>query len=264
MRCLLFFPYFNQVERVLVRQASTKSDTTFQSGFTLLELLVVITLLAIVAGVATLGYEGVQDQGRADVTQYEMSEIRKALLQFRRDSGSHSFPTQGTYDCDNAINFPSYLDSLNSTDKKTWCEHPANFWMLFINPLDDPSTIDVEEGGWSADTKRGWNGPYLQRKNGYLSLDSNKVGLTDISTPIWGIASPYNANYNETGLAWSVKLNSDVLNEYGSPYLLLGIDTEDTDDDRIVSMGENHEYDGIDLDDPCKPMLDDYILCLLR
>ncbi|MBE0471374.1 MAG: type II secretion system protein [Methyloprofundus sp.] len=256
-----------------------------QTGFTLLELLVVITLLAIVAGVALVSYEGVQASGRADATRFEMAEIRKALLQFRRDSGSHDFPGQGIYDCTDDVNggnitdknalmtFPAEAGS-NDADIIAWCQHPANFWMLFTDPLGK---------GWNPDTKRGWNGPYLQRKSGYVDvgddLQQNGLGSPIMGTPIkslWGIADPYLlhtfiAADNDEHLAWRAELTqSDAYAKHGRPYLLFGMDTDETDDDRIVSMGEDGVYGGTG-SEICLPPLDDVtnepvdqILCLLR
>lgn len=142
-----------------------------QAGFTLLELLTVIALLAVLAGVALMGYDGVQDQARLDATRFEIAELRKALLQFRRDSGSNDLPGQGLYDCTDAANgnpananpdfsFPAEAGSSDA-EKIAWCQHPANFWMLFADPLGI---------GWNSDTRRGWHGPYLQRKSGLQTI----------------------------------------------------------------------------------------------
>ena len=213
MRCLLFF------------SRTTKSTLELQSGFTLLELLVVIFLITVIAGTALLGYEGVQDQGRDDITQFEMAEIRKALLQFRRDSGSHDFPKQGQYDCANMVNFPSNIASLTATEKQGWCNSSANFVMLFENPLDDPATPGIE-GGWNSDTHRGWNGPYLQNKRSLVSYS----GIDFIPT----ITTPYQ-----------------------SPYLL-----DLSAPESILSMGSNGISGAISScqsDDD-----DDYVVCLLQ
>ena len=58
------------------------------AGFTLLELLAVVTLLAILATGALVAYDGTDEQARIDVTKMEMAELRNALLQFRRDTGA--------------------------------------------------------------------------------------------------------------------------------------------------------------------------------
>ncbi len=213
------------------------------SGFTLLELLVVISLLAIVSGSVVLGYEDVQSQGREYNTDFEMAELRKALLQFRRDSGSNHFPHDGVYDCDNdpdsetyipnpaidpnfPTDFPSDVASLSAADRVSWCKNSANFWMLFDNPLGKP---------WNKDRRRGWNGPYLRNRQIPVDFDT------------------------ESALA-------GILDPYGNPYLLEDMNTEDA---RIVSMGQNGLYEGENASNACLPndasdVSDDRILCLLK
>lgn len=197
------------------------------SGFTLLEFLVVITLLGIIAGAVVLGYEDVQDQGREDMTRFEMTEIRKALLQFRRDSGSNDFPTVGIYDCTDSENgnptnvnpdmtFPAAAGN-NNAERITWCQSVANFWMLFQDPLGN---------GWNPDTRRGWNGPYLRNRS--------------IVNTLWIIADAYN-----------------------NPYQLQ--DLANADEARIVSTGGDGVYGGENVGDACLANDgDDRILCLLR
>ncbi len=205
-----------------------------ESGFTLLELLLVIALLSVTAGIMVQGYEGVQDQGRYDATRFEMAELRKALLQFRRDSGTNDFPGQGIYDCTDAANdnpasanpdmdFPAEAGNTDA-EKIAWCSSPANFWMLFAQP--GPGF------DWNPDTHRGWHGPYLQRKSGMISY------LT--AGNVWGIADPYQ-----------------------SPFIL--VDLDDDDKARIVSIGPDNTYDGEGAS-PCEPPAgsDDTVLCLLR
>ena len=213
MRCLLFF----QLNRTIKQQK--------QIGFTLLELLVVIALLAIVAGVVITAYDGVKEQGRADATKFDMAELRKALLQFRRDSGSNDFPTIGAYDCATlsndavifdtanglADNWPASAPSAqaNQTDWEDWCASTANFWMLFTNPKDDPNTNAIEEGEWDPDTHRGWNGPYLQNKSVLVS-DLGIDGIPSVKTP------------------------------YDTPYFL--VDLSNDNSAAIVSMGADDDF----------------------
>lgn len=160
------------------RSLSTRAS---QSGFTLLELLTVVALMAVLAGVAISAYDGTQDQARLDATRFDMAELRKALLQLRRDSGSNDLPGAGVYDCTDAangnpananpdFNFPAEAGS-NDADKIAWCQHPANFWMLFADPFGT---------GWNPDTHRGWRGPYLQRKSGLRNFGAiNGVWVVD-------------------------------------------------------------------------------------
>jgi len=203
-----------------------------QAGFTLLELLAVIALMAVVAGMAVLAYEGVQDQGRQDATRFEIAEIRNALLQFRRDSGSNDLPGQGVYVCEDPanagkinpdlVNLPSEAGTTDAA-KLAWCESPANFWMLFADPSGN---------GWNPDTHRGWNGPYLQRKSALMSY----AGVDNL----WVITDAYQANY-------------------------LMLDLDDADKARLVSLGPDKTDDN---PTPGTCQLagggDDTALCLLR
>lgn len=150
--------------------------TAHESGFTLLELLTVIVLLGIMAGIAVVSYDGVQEQALCEATRFEMAELRKALLQFRRDSGTNDFPGQGQYGCDPDMDFP--LEAGTGNARIDWCKSEANFWMLFVDPLDN---------GWDPDTHRGWHGPYLQRKSGLISYE----GVDDV----WGITDPYQSPF---------------------------------------------------------------------
>ncbi|PHR83482.1 MAG: hypothetical protein COA59_11710 [Colwellia sp.] len=264
MGCLLFFLLQN------FKQHSS------QSGFTLMELLTVISLMAITATVAITSYDGVQDQSRYDVAKFEMTQIHKALIQFRKDSGTKSFPTQGRYDCTDDVNggsitqpnsefnFPAEA-GVTTAAIIAWCQHPANFWMLFEDPLDN---------GWNPDTKRGWQGPYLQRKNGYLTLSANTVNLADITNPVWAIADPYTADQTNSGVEWSIQTTSNVLNKAGTPYVLL-VDITNTPtvyQPRLISAGEDGVFEDHDepSDDICNTPVDingqalDQVLCLLN
>jgi prepilin-type N-terminal cleavage/methylation domain-containing protein len=258
MRCLLFFLTQN------IKQH------TSQLGFTLMELLTVISLMAIIATMAITSYDGTQEQGRYDVTKFEMNQIRKALIQFRQDSGSNDFPMQGVYDCvdiDDITKINPAIDAQLPTeagttdaDKIAWCQHPANFWMLFENPLATD---------WNIDTKRGWNGPYLQRKDGYLTLDSNTTNIADIATPVWAIADPYVENQQSTGVQWSVNTDSEILNKAALPYLFL-VDLSNDYQPRIVSASDDGEFgnhNNAPADDKCATATAntvDQVLCLLN
>lgn len=262
MGCLLFFLSKNFKQH------------TSQNGFTLMELLTVISLITITASVAITSYDGTQEQGRYDAAKFEMTQIRTALIQFRKDSGSNSFPTQGSYDCTDAANgnhsnINPNIDAqlpteagTNNAAKIAWCQHPANFWMLFEDPLGN---------GWNPDTKRGWHGPYLQRKNGYLTLSSNTVNLDDINNPLWAIADPYIVNQENTGVQWFIQTTGDALNKAGAPYALL-VDITNTPalyQPRLVSAGEDGEFE-LNNDDVCITPVDtngqalDQVLCLLN
>jgi len=217
-----------------------KKSLRAMAGFTLLELLVVITLLAILAGGSLIAYEGVQDQGRYDAVRFEVAEIRKALLKFRRDSGTNDFPSQGIYDCtdesnggldtDPNSNFPLTFSTqvdippMSKTEFITWCQTEGNFWMLFIDPFERSETDQ-----WNEDTRRGWNGPYLQNKYGAISNSS----IDNIP---------------------------NVVSPYQNPYLLIDLDNDSSA--AILSVGKNGTAGSIGACNSADE--DDYVACLLR
>lgn len=291
------------VKKAVVTPSQTQAQHMFDSviisrqvGFTLLELLVVTALLAIIAGVVIGSHDGVQDQATYDTTVYEMAELRKALLQFRRDSGSNDFPTDGIYSCTDPaviniaeLNDPSGSDTWplgapsaddDLAEWQDWCANPANFWMLFINPLDDINTAD-EEGGWNVDTRRGWNGPYLQRNVVYLDIGDDLI-LDGSGDPhagsaienIWGVASSYDYRPNSALLTWYPDHDSttdEAFSRYGTPYLLFDLNEPDDDNPpRLVNLAADHDYAGDDESDCSQPTEADnpypldHVLCLLE
>ena len=226
-------------------------------GFTLLELLVVITLLAILSSVALMSNDGVRDQAEVDATKYEMAELRKALLQFRQDTGA--FPGQGVYACGDLVAGAEAQDAANGAGTwpagapaavvatpapwVAWCNSPANLWMLFIDPIPDGS------GAWNPDTKRGWHGPYLTKSGpGYVDVgsESNVRGIAD------GFASP--------AFLWRVRPTDTETVQAGSPYVLLELAGVDA---RVASFGPDAADDGVNAD-KCLPNDDDIVLCLLK
>ncbi len=204
---------------------------SLQRGFTLLEILIVLGLLALLAGISLMAYEGIQSQGQADLVRYEMAEIRRALIQFRKDSGTYAFPGVHSYDCTDAINggsstqansrmlFPAEAGTTDS-EKITWCQDSANFWML----LTDPYGL-----GWNEDTRRGWRGPYLKDKH-HTTQDLNGRTIPTLRDP------------------------------YNTPYHLLNL-TQDASAS-LISAGENRLFGTVT--DCASDDSDDIVLCLLR
>jgi prepilin-type N-terminal cleavage/methylation domain-containing protein len=211
-------------------------------GFTLLELLVVVALMAMVAGAAVLALENTSDDAAIPIARSEMVEISKALRQFKRDTGAYPLPS-----------------------------HPADFSTLISNVLPLGLT------NWNIDTGRGWRGPYLTRQgDGYLEVsgftnlvNGSKVhGKSDsfrqhrsASTINWHVCSDYNNVNPVDDDAVCVK----PVEDWGRPYLL--IDLNDIDKARVVSMGPDGNYGDV-ASDVCLPNTtvkegeDDLVLCL--
>lgn len=152
--------------------------------FTLLEMLIVISILAVLAGsvIVTLGDAG--HEVTVDLGGHQLSQVREALLRFKRDMGY--LPNEGRLQLrdvagvtgavlDPAV-LPDGFDSLNQW--RQWFQSPANMLCLLQRPVvdgdptagDPPTTSPLR---WSLDAslghlqefdptqRRGWNGPYL-------------------------------------------------------------------------------------------------------
>ncbi|PKM37309.1 MAG: hypothetical protein CVV06_06530 [Gammaproteobacteria bacterium HGW-Gammaproteobacteria-10] len=249
--------------------------TQYSNGFTLLELLVVITLLAIIATAGLVSYDGTQDEARVTTTRFEMGEIRKALLQFRKDTGE--LPCRvyrvGNYEPDKAamihLNFEPLSANPTSAGYYDWCRDAVtgqvnnSLNMLHTFPYDDTDT-DYTGMLWNSDTRRGWNGPYI-----------NEQGLTDAWGNRYILLDPeldFRAHYR-----CRIKSTGDGYDITGDAYDCLNADDEDFTPSthslpanvaRLVSLGPNGELDsevnyaGVDEADWCKPKDDDIILCL--
>lgn len=118
-----------------------------QGGFTLVELLVVITLVGLLAIGIVVSLDGVDEHARERLTKAEMGELRKALLQFRRDVGH--LPGVGSP-------FPSAEDEVLGLLKECQSDNEP------VDVADDARlTYDAGCGVYNIDTARGWNGPYV-------------------------------------------------------------------------------------------------------
>lgn len=189
-------------------------------GFTLLELLVVVAILAAVSAIGSGAYWHVNDDVNVKLAHAEMQEIAAAIKRFKQDTGY--YPKEGPFGlADDATggviqygHLPFWAgnsdDSTNSTDseKERWFKSPANFYQLTSteSPLADAGHMLAT---WNAESGRGWRGPYLQGfRDGYVDIsdsingtdddewnnDPTEIAAADDGIPdVLGIADPFEA-----------------------------------------------------------------------
>ena len=221
----------------------------FERGFTLLEMLVVMTVLAALGGAVLVATGNLREGALRQAAQMEMQKIKQALLQYRLDRGAFHAPAS-----------------------------PADFDALYTQGAQPV---------WDAATARGWRGPYLTALGEGLvdigdNLQSNGSGspsVIDVAPRIEqrGVADPFvalavaNGGYvpcdagapdNNCLLDWRTLSGNPRHSRWGRPYLLFDLD--DPARARLVGMGPDGRYDGVNGTDVCAPNNDDLVLCLLR
>lgn len=85
-----------------------------KSGFTIVELLIVIVVIGILAAISIVAYNGIQQRGRDTQRLHDMSAITKALEIYKIQTGSYP---ESSYNGTNgfevsSINPSSFLDDL--------------------------------------------------------------------------------------------------------------------------------------------------------
>lgn len=284
---------------------------TQQKGFSLIELLVTISILAAVAGIGTSIYLPSINTASTKVAKAEIVEIIKAIKQFKKDTGY--YPKQGPFALSgsgiglvdiNSIPIMDTGDPTASNVKTYWFNSPANFWQLYVAPIKEKNVTpipDVEVMPWSADTGRGWKGPYLQNRRELVDM-GNSLSIQDVNNPlqsptpeygitvgallnsgslknIYGIADPFindavvvvnEVDTDRLLLDWHMlhTLSTDYLpkehdqTRYGRPFLLMYKNGQP----RLISMGPDGEYGGVNGGDECvkgnkDTDVDDMVIC---
>ncbi|MCG8428273.1 MAG: prepilin-type N-terminal cleavage/methylation domain-containing protein [Chromatiales bacterium] len=229
----------------------------FQGGFTLLEMLVIITLLAAIAAIASGTMYRVAETANDQLVIAEMQEIAKAIRQFKQDTGY--YPKQGPFDLEGSgsiplSNLPSYAGSSDAA-KRRWFYSPANHYQITGSQSPLLGTDHLLES-WMPESGRGWRGPYLTGfAEGYLDIRDGINGGTGAGDPldgtnienVDGIADPFEhrtekVSSGDTLLDWSREVDGREREVWGRPYLVFGLD----DSPWIVSMGPDGEFNTAD------------------
>ncbi len=249
------------------------------AGYSLLELLVVVSILVAVALIATGSMDGVDRAAQANIVSAEMLEIAKAIKQFKADTGY--YPGQGPFALLEDVNVGAYTCANDAADSpgavdiddpsivsRAWFESPANLVQLLERPIlctGHPLAWLADD--WDPVTRRGWRGPYLQTLGeGFVSIgdDTNPDEAYETGDPeivataqiddVPGIADPFEHRPVNGLMAWSATPIADggmQRKVAGRPYLVFlndygaggGIVTS-LEHPRIVSMGPDGLYAG--------------------
>lgn len=126
-----------------------------QSGFTLIEIMVVIVILAILAGLVVPNIVGQSDKARKKTTEITLSSVSNVLDQYRADNGRYPTTGQGlealTTPPADAKNYPEggYIKG----------DYPTDGWeneMQYVSPGSEGRPYDLFSLG--ADGQQGGEG----------------------------------------------------------------------------------------------------------
>lgn len=256
-----------------------------QSGFTMLELMVVVAILAVIAGSAVMAFRGIDSDASIQTAKVEMRQLGEAIDAYLADL--NDIPEPDT--------LPVTLGSWQQEIEIGAYRHPADISFLLSNPepLPDPSDPDAKRDNiWSSDYRKGWRGPYIKGiKLFYVDIgDGIKSDATDGSgsegapqnidsaiiknilalpdkfdnfsvTP--GVERSTQAcNAADCIYEWQSQIDrfnpndhlGNRITKFGRPYLLLDLDLFNNDTlprpgiPRIVSLGPNGVYEPVNCD----------------
>jgi len=70
-----------------------------KSGFTIVELLIVIVVIAILAAISIVAYNGIQERGRFSSMRSDIATLNKAIQLYYADNGTYPVTPNGTTSC---------------------------------------------------------------------------------------------------------------------------------------------------------------------
>ncbi len=156
-----------------------------QQGFTLFELLVVVSVLAAMASIAAVAVDGYQQTAEDELAKVEIQAIASAIQRFKADTGY--YPREGLFADDQ-------LYGSNSSPEKSDYNKDENLYWLFSSPLlhdvngdGNVNSADQSAGGpkekmpWNESVGRGWHGPYLEIDGRRSVVVNNAVCALDHS-----------------------------------------------------------------------------------
>lgn len=174
------------------------------NGFTIVELLIVIVVIAILAAISMVAYNGIQTRAENAKTLSAVSAWAKALQMYKIDKGN--YPT--IHSCLGDTN--TYTDSNNGvcwgdSANPTWKVNAPFLTALqnYMQSRSEPSSQNIYSAG---DQRRG--AMYYYTASGGEEIRVNIIGVTSLAgcPSISGLNPPFSLSTYITGSACQYKL----------------------------------------------------------
>ena len=165
-------------------------------GFTIVELLIVIVVIAILAAITIVAYTGIQDRAVETAVKADFSNFAKKMELYRADSTSESYPTSfGQFTSALGISFSKDMYFTGGTGNNVLYCHLSGGtgWALVAG--------DKSGRGWSAT-----NQSSVQPYSGSGVLSTGLGSQTVVCPAISGGSNANNA-WAYTGSTWQAWVN---------------------------------------------------------
>jgi type II secretory pathway pseudopilin PulG len=176
--------------------------TGHRSALTLLELVVVIAILAALAGMAVPLYDNTNSQSQAGATNESLRRLQTLILNTYAPNMKGADISYGGWSLYGLSNIPINLDGLpRGLTTSGVLSQPSLLW-LFQNPASVCGTVAALAPSFSYTTHLGWNGPYLMSGIGVYPGQSASA-----------VSNGFNATYGNAG-------DPTVLDGWGNPIVI--------------------------------------------
>lgn len=132
------------------------SIAQYAKGFSLIELLAVVLVLAILSTIALTAFDGVDDEAALQLTKTEMTELAKAVRRFKQDTG----------------HYPDEANLIDEEKKLALLHYCQDGDATKVSGTDISYDINCKD--WDKNASLGWRGPYIE-SDGYVEVSGTLV-----------------------------------------------------------------------------------------
>ena len=152
--------------------------TRKQTGFTIVELLIVIVIIGILAAITIVAYNGIQNRANDTAVQNDLNGFAKKMSLYQADNSS--FPLALSITMDIRFSRNSYATTLNNL---YYCSDGGKYSMAAQSKSGNRYVVS-SDGGLAAYTGA-WSGSSTCTTMGMLSTDFRSHGYNTATTPNW-------------------------------------------------------------------------------